>query len=116
MNKFGETLRDLRVAQERGLRETAVAIGISPTYLSRIERGKERPPRPEVIKDLAKYLAADPDVLFRLSASTDPDIVNYLHARPEMMQMLRSLMDSDVPPATIEKITVVVEEMLCQAR
>ena len=62
MKNFGETLRDLRVAQDLGLRETATKVGISPAYLSRIERGKERPPRPEVIKELAKVLAADPDV------------------------------------------------------
>jgi predicted transcriptional regulator len=51
MKNFGETIRDLRVAQDFGLRETASKVGISPAYLSRIERGKERPPRPEVIKD-----------------------------------------------------------------
>ncbi|WP_353632699.1 helix-turn-helix transcriptional regulator [Escherichia coli] len=75
MKNFGETIRDLRVAQGLGLRETAIKVGISPAYLSRIERGKERPPRPEVIKELAKILAADPDVLFRLSSSTDPEVV-----------------------------------------
>ena len=65
MSSFGETIRDLRVAQSLGLREAAGLVGISPAYLSRIERGKESPPRPEVIKALAKVLAADPDVLFR---------------------------------------------------
>lgn len=89
MKNFGETIRDLRVAQDLGLRETAIKVGISPAYLSRIERGKERPPRPEVIKELAKILAADPDVLFRLSSSTDPEVVDYLHDQPEVMNLLR---------------------------
>lgn len=89
MKNFGETIRDLRVAQDLGLRETATKVGISPAYLSRIERGKERPPRPEVIKELAKVLAADPDVLFRLSSSTDPEVVDYLHDQPEVMNLLR---------------------------
>ncbi len=89
MKNFGETIRDLRVAQGLGLRETAIKVGISPAYLSRIERGKERPPRPEVIKELAKILAADPDVLFRLSSSTDPEVVDYLHDQPEVMNLLR---------------------------
>lgn len=89
MKNFGETIRDLRVAQDLGLRETAIKVGISPAYLSRIERGKERPPRPEVIKELAKILAADPDVLFRLSSSTDPEVVDYLHDQPEAMNLLR---------------------------
>lgn len=95
MSKFGETLRELRLAQEFGLRETAVKAGISPAYLSRIERGKESPPRPEVIKKLAKVLAADPDVLFRLSSSTDPEIAEFLHDAPEAMFLLRFVKEAD---------------------
>lgn len=94
MKQFGETIRELRIAQDLGLRETAGKVGISPAYLSRIERGKERPPRPEIIKELAKLLAADPDVLFRLSSSTDPEIVSFLHERPEAMNLVRYLMES----------------------
>jgi len=94
MKTFGATIRDLRVAQDFGLRETAAKVGISPAYLSRIERGKERPPRPEVIKGLAKVLAADPDVLFRLSSSTDPDLAGYLQDQPEAMALIRFLMES----------------------
>jgi transcriptional regulator with XRE-family HTH domain len=94
MKSFGETIRDLRVAQELGLRDTAAKVGISPAYLSRIERGKESPPRPEVIKELAKTLAADPDVLFRLSSSTDPEVVGYLHETPEVMALLRYIKDA----------------------
>ncbi|KAA1381299.1 XRE family transcriptional regulator, partial [Escherichia coli] len=33
MKNFGETIRDLRVAQGLGLRETAIKVGISPAYL-----------------------------------------------------------------------------------
>lgn len=95
MKDFGETLRELRIAQDLGLRETAGKVGISPAYLSRIERGKEHPPRPEIIKELAKLLAADPDVLFRLSSSTDPEIVDFLHEQPEAMDLLRFLKDSN---------------------
>lgn len=94
MNNFGETIRDLRVAQDLGLRETAIKVGISPAYLSRIERGKERPPRPEVVKELARVLAADPDVLFRLSSSTDPEVVYFLHDQPEVMNLLRYIKEA----------------------
>jgi transcriptional regulator with XRE-family HTH domain len=89
MKNFGETLRELRVAQNIGLREMAVRVDISPAYLSRIERGKERPPRPELIKSFARLLAADPDVLFRLSSSTDPEVVDFLRDQPEAMNLLR---------------------------
>ncbi|MDL2313707.1 helix-turn-helix domain-containing protein [Desulfovibrio sp. OttesenSCG-928-C14] len=107
MKNFGETIRSLRVAQDLGLRETATILGISPAYLSRIERGKERPPRPEVIKSLAKALAADPDVLFRLSSSTDPEVVNFLHEQPAVMNLLRFIKEAHF---TEEEVAILKQE------
>lgn len=104
MKTFGETIRDLRVAQDLGLRDTATKVGISPAYLSRIERGKERPPRPEVTKELAKMLAADPDVLFRLSSSTDPEVVDFLHDQPEVMNLLRFIKESGFSETEIDRL------------
>jgi transcriptional regulator with XRE-family HTH domain len=111
MNKFGETIRDLRVAQDLGLRETATKVGISPAYLSRIERGKERPPRPEIIKELARLLAADPDVLFRLSSSTDPEVVDFLHEQPEVMNLLRLIKASNLSNDDIKSLIRTAEEI-----
>ncbi len=102
MRNFGETIRELRVARDLGLRETAMKMGISPAYLSRIERGKERPPRPEIIKEMAKMLAADPDVLFRLSSSTDPELAGYLHDQPEAINLLRFLKDANFAESDIK--------------
>jgi transcriptional regulator with XRE-family HTH domain len=95
MKTFGETLRDLRTAQDLGLRETAVKVGISPAYMSRIERGREGAPRAEIIKELARILGADPDVLFRLSSSTDPEVTDYLRERPHVMDLVRYLIHND---------------------
>ena len=116
MRNFGETIRDLRVAQNLGLRETATKVGISPAYLSRIERGKERPPRPEVIKELAKALAADPDVLFRLSSSTDPEVVDYLHDQPNAMNLLRYIKEASFTGEEIELLIQAAENIKAQAR
>ncbi len=110
MKNFGATIRDLRIAQEFGLRETATMAGISPAYLSRIERGKESPPRPELIKALARVLAVDPDVLFRLSPTTDPEITDYLHERPEVMKLLRFMKDAGFTSADIEHIMRAAEK------
>lgn len=109
MKNFGEIIRDLRVAQDLGLRETATKVGISPAYLSRIERGKESPPRPEIIKELAKVLAADPDVLFRLSSSTDPEVVSFLHDHPEIMNLLRFIKDANFSSDEIISLIQVAE-------
>jgi transcriptional regulator with XRE-family HTH domain len=111
MKAFGETIRDLRTAQDLGLRETAGLVGISPAYLSRIERGKERPPSPEIVKALAKTLAADPDVLFRLSSSTDPEIVDYLHENQEAMNLIRYIKDAGLAPQSIEQLLGTAKEI-----
>ena len=109
MKNFGETIRNLRYAQDIGLRETANNVGISPAYLSRIERGKEHPPRPEIIKKLARILAADPDVLFRLSSTTDPEIVDFLHDQPEAMNLLRFLKESSFSLEELNKLRKAAE-------
>ena len=111
MKDFGKTIRNLRVAQDLGLRETASKIGISPAYLSRIERGKERPPRPEIIKELAKELAADPDVLFRLSSSTDPEVVEYLHDQPGVMNLLRYIKNANFTESEIQSLIQAAEKI-----
>jgi transcriptional regulator with XRE-family HTH domain len=111
MKNFGETLRDLRVAQKLGLREMAIKVDISPAYLSRIERGKERPPRPELIKTFAKILAADPDVLFCLSSSTDPEVVDFLHEQPEAMNLLRFLKRAEFSTEELEDLLKIAEAM-----
>lgn len=111
MNSFGEIIRDLRVAQNLGLRETAIKVGISPAYLSRIERGKESPPRPEIIKELAKILAADPDVLFRMSSSTDPEVVSFLHDQPEIMNLLRFVKDAHFTSDEMDRLKQAAESI-----
>jgi transcriptional regulator with XRE-family HTH domain len=111
MENFGATIRKLRQAQELGLRETAGKVGISPAYLSRIERDKERPPRPQVIRKLAQTLAADPDALFRLSASTDPEIVSYLNERPIVMNLLRFIQEGDFSDAEVRRLLHAAKEM-----
>lgn len=105
MNKFGEVLRELRAAQDLGLRETAAKVGISPAYLSRIERNKEKPPSAEIIKSLAKTLAADPDVLFRLSSSTDPELAELINDRPELSQLLRTIKELKLSSSEIEQLS-----------
>ena len=86
---FGETIREMRTAQEMGLRAAAERLCISAAYLSRIERGKERPPKPDLVKRMAALLGGDPDMLFRLAESTDPDLAEYIHQVPDVPEFLR---------------------------
>ena len=57
--RFGERIRKARKEKGLGLRATARDVGISATFLSRIESGKEDAvPREEVIRKLAEVLDA----------------------------------------------------------
>lgn len=87
---FGETIREMREAQEMGLRVAASRLEISPAYLSRIERGRERPPKPALVKRMATLLGSDADLLFRLADSTDPDLAAYIHSTPNLPEFLRA--------------------------
>lgn len=111
MKNFGETIRELRSAQNLGLRDTAIKVGISPAYLSRIERGKEHPPKPEIIKSLAKILAADPDILFRISSSTDPEIKEFLNSNSEAMRLIRLIHEKQISSEQINKIIQDIDKL-----
>lgn len=91
-----------------GLRAAADRIGISPAYLSRIERGKERPPRPDLVKRLATLLGGDSDLLFRLAESTDPDLAEYVHSIPNVPEFLRTAKAMNL---TSEDFATLIEEM-----
>ena len=105
---FGETIRDMRMAQEMGLRTAAERLRISPAYLSRVERGKERPPRPDLVKRMATLLGGDPDMLFRLAESTDPDLADYIHRTPSVPEFLRVAKALDLTP---EDFTMLTEQV-----
>ena len=105
---FGETIREMREAQAVGLRAAAGHLGISPAYLSRIERGRERPPRPELVTRIATLLGGDPDLLFRLADSTDPDLAEYIHFTPNVPEFLRTAKAMNL---TSEDFEVLIEEV-----
>ena len=105
---FGETTREMRMAQEMGLRTAAERLGISPAYLSRVERGKERPPKPDLVKRMAILLGGDPDLLFRLAESTDPDLAEYIHQTAHVPEFLRT---AKAMKLTSEDFAMLTEEV-----
>lgn len=49
-------------------------IGVSPTYLSKVERDEFAPPAEEKVKAIAKILGRDPDELLALAGRVSSDI------------------------------------------
>jgi HTH-type transcriptional regulator, competence development regulator len=104
MSKFGEIIRELRVAQNLELRETAHLVGIAPVYLSRIERGKEAPPSEAVVRALAKLLATDADVLLRLCPAPDTQVAVLLQQHPNLLGVFQLLLDRDLSDEQVTRV------------
>ena len=97
---FGDYLRSVREQKAEtnaafSLRQVAAEIDIEPSYLSKIERGIEPPPGEDTIKDLAKVLGEDPDVLLALAGKISSDLQAIIVKRPalfaELLRSFRSL-------------------------
>jgi transcriptional regulator with XRE-family HTH domain len=65
--EFGEMIKSLRVKKGYGLRQFAGMVEISPTYLSRMERGTDPPPIAEKIVKIAHELKIDSNQLLALA-------------------------------------------------
>jgi HTH-type transcriptional regulator, competence development regulator len=87
---FGALVRREREAKEIGLREMAKMIGVSPTYLSKIERGDFDPPAEDKVRKIAEIIGRDPDELLALGGRVASDLTDIIRQRPrEMADFLR---------------------------
>ena len=98
-NPFGSHIRSLREERLKtnrafSVRQVAAKIGVEPSYLSKVERGKEPPPSSAKIVDLAYILSEDPDVLLALAGKISPDLQAVIMKRPRIFsQLIRELKD-----------------------
>ena len=90
--RFGARVRRLREAREIGLRPFARMIGVSATYLSKIERDELPPPAEARVKEIARLLDQDPDELLALAGKVASDVSAIIRERPrEMASFLRTV-------------------------
>jgi len=87
---FGQRIRDLREARKRtdpnfSLRKFAKAVGISPTFLSKIETGEFDPPAADKIIRMAELLEVDADELLAIAEKVDPELTEIIRERPVAM-------------------------------
>jgi hypothetical protein len=50
-------------------------------------------------------------VLFRLSSSTDPEVLNYLHDQPEVMNLIRYIKEASFTEDEIKSIIQAAESI-----
>jgi transcriptional regulator with XRE-family HTH domain len=90
-HSFGALVRRERQAKEIGLREMANRIGVSPTYLSKIERGDFDPPAEDKVRKIAEIIGRDADELLALAGRVASDLTDIIRQRPrEMADFLRA--------------------------
>ncbi|HET7451449.1 MAG TPA: helix-turn-helix transcriptional regulator [Thermoanaerobaculia bacterium] len=85
---FGRRLRGLRESRRLSLRGLARLAAISPSCLSRIERGRLPPPADPTIAKIAGALAADPEGLLEAAGRLPVDVRARLLRRPRLMARL----------------------------
>jgi transcriptional regulator with XRE-family HTH domain len=72
--KLGEFVRRERGAKDIGLREMAKMIGLSPTYLSKVERDEVPPPAEDKVKAIAQIIKRDTDELLARAGRVSSDL------------------------------------------
>ena len=90
-SRFGATVRRLREEQKIGLRTFAQMVGMSPTYLSKVERDQFKPPTEEKVVAIANALDQDPDELLALAGRVATELSEIIRRQPrEMATFLRA--------------------------
>ena len=94
---FGTYVRGRREARRRNdrafsVRQVATRIGIEPSYLSKIERGEQRPPSEATIVKLAEDLDEDADALLAMAGKVSSDLQAVIRHRPRLFaDLIREL-------------------------
>ena len=89
--KFGAFIRREREAREIGLREMAKMIGVSPTYMSKVERDEYPPPAEDKVKAIAKIIGCDADDLLARAGRVSSDLSDIIKRHPvELGALLRT--------------------------
>lgn len=114
MQNFGKHVRTLRERRREddprfSLRQTALRVGIEPTYLSKLERGELPPPSQETTLRLADELGEDHDVLLALAGKVSSDLQDIIRRRPVLFASLIRQLKS-VPDHAILRIVREVKD------
>ena len=89
--KFGAFIRGKREAKEIGLREMAKMIGVSPTYLSKVERDEFPPPAEDKVKAISGVIGCDVDELLARAGKVASDLSDIIKRHPvELAALLRT--------------------------
>jgi len=102
---FGERIRRKRTEQNIGLRKAAGKVGISPTFLSRVETNTEKAiPSEDVIKKLSTILEDEFDELMALAGRVSAEVSDLVKSDPGMPAFLRQAKEQNVSAEKLMKL------------
>lgn len=108
LSSLGDYLRQRRETlatkdSSFSLRQLAVRCGVTPAYLSRVERDEVPPPGEETLLKLATELLEDPDVLLAMAGKISADLRQVILSRPKLFaDLIRSI--KSMPDQAVLKI------------
>ena len=106
--QFGERIRELRLEKQLTQRELADRLGVSVTYISKVENEKLHfgdYPSEKFIHKVAEVLETDEDELLLLADKVPADIRQRIREKPEAFRILAKADDK-----TLEKAVKIVEK------
>jgi len=112
--EFGNYIRKRRedlkkVDRAYSVRQVAARVGVEPSYLSKVERGREAPPSESKIRLLARELGEDADTLLALAGKVASDLQEVIRRRPRLMsQLIREA--RAMPDARLRRLVTKVRE------
>lgn len=101
--EFGQYLRSVRQAKKISIRQLAKAVSKTPTYISDIEKGNNKPPERELLDRIIAELHLEefPDIrnrLYDLAAKerkdVPADIKEYLMENESILKIIRTAKES----------------------
>ena len=86
--RFGSLVRKLRTERGLGLRELAEIVGMSPAYLSMVERNELAPPAEDKVVAIAESLDQDVDEMLAIAGRIASDLPEIITRNPKVMAAL----------------------------
>ena len=80
--EFGDVLRGLRTQSGFGIKKLAPDLGVSYSYLSKLESNQIRPSY-DLVERVAKYFDHDRDQLLLAAEKVPPEVMQILREHPE---------------------------------
>lgn len=90
--RFGDVLREKRMAKGFSLRRFAQLVDVSPTYLSQVEQDNVAPPTADRVKRMAEILGENVDKWTALAGRLAEDLPKIIQESPtDVPDLLRAV-------------------------